>query len=83
MPRSEFEHKLDILQLLCEKDTVQTRLSEKLHINPATTKKCLHAMKKAGLLTADGWVYSITTKGREISEMAEKVRGALSANSVK
>jgi predicted transcriptional regulator len=79
MPRSEYEHKLDILRLLCEKDTVQTRLSEKLHINPTTTKKCLLAMKKAGLLTADGRVYSITADGRKISEMAEKVREAMEA----
>jgi predicted transcriptional regulator len=81
MRRSKNEMKTDILRCLLEGDAQRTHLSEKLNIKPITVFRCLQGLRKAGLISKNGWIYSITAKGREISEMAEKVREALNANS--
>ena len=73
MRRSKNEMKIGILQLLAEGDSQQTALSEKLHINPATTTECLRALRKNSLVSKNGWVYSITTKGKDAAKKAKDV----------
>ncbi|MCK9570415.1 winged helix-turn-helix domain-containing protein [Candidatus Pacearchaeota archaeon] len=60
------EIKIAILQELSKKDALQTQLSNKLKINPTTCKNCLFEMRKAGLLSKAGWIYSIRQDGRDL-----------------
>ncbi|MFA7164624.1 MAG: winged helix-turn-helix domain-containing protein [Desulfoplanes sp.] len=62
------EMKIAILQELSKKDALQTQLSDKLKINPTTCKNCLLEMRKAGLLSKAGWIYSIRPDGRDLME---------------
>ena len=77
MRRSKNEMKIDILHLLAEGDSQQTRLSEKLHINPATTTECLRALRKNSLVSKTGWVYSITTCGKDVAKWANDIEEML------
>jgi len=67
------EMKIAILQELSKKDHLQTQLSDKLKINPTTTKTCLLEMRKAGLLSKAGWIYSIRQDGLDLVEKLSNV----------
>ena len=75
--RSKLEMKSDILCYLSQKDSRQTEITDQLKIYSATAKDMLSEMKSAGLVSQNGWIYSITTKGREISELARTLEEAM------
>jgi len=71
------EMKIDILKSLCDKDYLQSELSNRLQINPSVIKPLLTSMRKNGLISREWIDISITTKGREIADLAKRVQEEL------
>lgn len=71
------EMKIDILKLLCDKDYLQSELSNQSRINPAVIKPLLATMRKNGLISREWIDISVTAKGRGISELARTLEEAM------